>query len=88
MRYIKAEEVLPAELLKQVQQYVDGVYIYIPRKQGSKRSWGEGTGYRRELRQRNQAIRLEYRTGTPPTVLAEKYHLSCKSIGRILREQE
>jgi hypothetical protein len=32
MSYIKAEYVLPQELLELIQQYIDGDYIYIPRK--------------------------------------------------------
>lgn len=88
MRYIKAEDVLPVELLAQVQRYVDGTYIYIPRKQENKRSWGEGSGYRGELRRRNQAIRSDHRSGAAVETLAEKYHLSPKSIARILRETE
>ena len=88
MRYIKAEDVLPAVLLAQVQQYADGVYIYIPRRQENKRPWGNATTYREELRTRNRAIRRERQEGMTPEHLAEKYHLSPKSIGRILREKE
>ncbi len=33
MGYIKAEEILPAEVIELIQQYVDGRNIYIPRKQ-------------------------------------------------------
>ncbi len=32
MGYIKAETVLPAEIIELIQQYVDGKNIYIPRK--------------------------------------------------------
>lgn len=32
MGYIKAEEVLPEEIIRLVQHYVDGENIYIPRK--------------------------------------------------------
>lgn len=88
MRYIKAEDVLPGELLAQIQQYADGVYIYIPRKQENRRPWGNGTTYRSELQARNRAIRRERQEGTPPEMLAEHYHLSLKSIARILREQD
>ena len=51
MRYIKAEEVLPGELIAQIQQYVDGVSIYIPRKAENRQPWGCATTYRRELAQ-------------------------------------
>ena len=85
MRYIKAEEVLPGELLREIWQYVDGVTLYIPRKPENRRNWGSGTPYRRELEERNREIRKEFFQGTPVAVLAERYHLSEKSIGRILR---
>ena len=32
MRYIRADEILPSELLEAIQQYVDGQLIYIPAK--------------------------------------------------------
>ena len=38
--YIKAEEILPEELIRQIQEYADGVYIYIPRKPGTRHKWG------------------------------------------------
>jgi len=86
VRYIKAEEVLPRELIVQIQQYVDGVTLYIPRKTENRRPWGCGTDYRRELAQRNEAIRRDYAEGTDISVLARRYHLAEKSIRRILRE--
>ena len=30
MRYIKAEDILPEEIVELIQQYVDGETIYIP----------------------------------------------------------
>lgn len=85
MRYIKAEEVLPEEVIALIQQYVDGVSLYIPRKAENRRSWGCGTDYRTELAQRNEAIRRDRQYGIPVRELALRYHLSEKSIHRILR---
>ena len=85
MSYIKAEDILPEELIEKIQQYVDGKYIYIPRKAGSRSAWGHATTYRAELAQRNQAIRADYHHGENIAALCEKYHLSEKSIRRILR---
>lgn len=87
MRYIKAEEVLPRELIEELWRYVDGVTLYIPRKPENRRSWGCGTPYRRELEERNRQIRREREAGEAVSVLAQRYHLSEKSIGRILREK-
>ena len=87
MSYIKAEEILPEELIRQIQEYVDGVYLYIPRKPGTRHHWGQETGYRAELKARNDRIRREYAAGTSVMALSQKYHLSEKSIRRILQNR-
>lgn len=86
MRYIKAEEVLPRELIQEIQRYADGVTLYIPRKAENRRPWGCGTPYRAELAERNHRLRREYAQGISIRELAQRYHLSEKSVGRILRE--
>lgn len=86
MGYIRAEEILPAEILELVQQYVDGRSIYIPRKAENRREWGETTPIRKELSNRNQKIFQDHLLGMKKTELAEKYFLSEKSIQRIIRE--
>lgn len=85
MSYIKAEEILPRELIEEIQRYVDGAYIYIPRKPGSRRAWGQETVYKAELHQRNCQICQDHRQGATVSALCEAYHLSEKSIRRILR---
>lgn len=87
MRYQKAEDVLPAELLTEVQRYADGVYLYIPRRSDHRKSWGNSTRYREELRQRNESIRYLHREGLTTEDLAERFHLSVKTIQRCLREK-
>ena len=87
MRYQKAEDVLPAELLAQVQKYADGVYLYIPRRADHRQRWGNSTRYREELRQRNESIRFLHREGLDAEELAERFHLSVKSIQRVLRQK-
>ena len=85
MRYIKAEEILPEEVIELIQQYVDGQTVYIPRKAENRRAWGETTPYKAELEKRNQRIREDRMLGRSIPELAETYHLSEKSIRRILR---
>ena len=87
MSYIKAEKILPEELIRQIQEYADGVYIYIPRKPGARRKWGQETTYKMELNARNDRIRSDYAAGTTVTVLSRTYHLSEKSIRRILQNR-
>lgn len=85
MGYRRAEEILPDEIIKLIQQYVDGEAVYIPRRQEHKREWGASTGARQELRARNMSIYEDYSRGGNVPELAEKYFLSEKSIQRILR---
>ena len=87
MSYIKAEEILPEELIRQIQEYADGVTIYIPRKPGTRHAWGQETDYKAELRIRNEHIRNDHAAGESVTALSRRYHLSEKSIRRILQKQ-
>ena len=88
MSYIKAEEILPEDLIRRIQQYCDGVSIYIPRREENRRAWGCGTTYRQELRLRNDRIRADAARGEDAKTLAGRYHLSEKSIRRILGGRE
>ena len=86
MSYIKAEAILPEELIRQIQEYADGVYIYIPRKPGTRHAWGQKTDYKTELKARNDRIRNDFASGEGVNALSRKYHLSEKSIRRILQK--
>lgn len=50
MSYVKAVDVLSDEILSIIQNYVYGEYIYIPRKEDNKKSWGENTNSKKEIR--------------------------------------
>ncbi|NOV87133.1 hypothetical protein BJV85_000104 [Clostridium acetobutylicum] len=39
MSYKKAINIIPDYLLEKVQEYVDGEFIYIPRKAENKKKW-------------------------------------------------
>lgn len=86
MGYIRAEEILPSNIIKLIQDYIDGENIYIPRKEGNKKEWGSGTLIRQELSKRNSLIYADYLKGNKVPELAENYFLSEKSIHRIIRE--
>lgn len=88
MSYKKAKNLLPAELVELIQQYVDGEYIYIPRREDNKKSWGSDTATRRELDLRNSAIYKDYLAGIDVVALGEKYYLSSKSIQRIVLKEK
>ena len=78
MGYIKAEEILPIEIIELIQRYVDGTNIYIPRKRENRQKWGTKTSYKRELQNRNQMIYKDYLAGKPVCELAKNYYLSKK----------
>ena len=85
MSYIKAENVLPQELIETIQQYVDGKMIYIPCKE--KQEWGTNTSAKAFFRERNERIYETYKSGMRLCDLARRFSLSEKSIQRILRNQ-
>ena len=85
MSYIKAENVLPQELLEAIQQYVEGKLIYIPCKE--KQEWGSTTFAKVFFRERNERIYETYKSGMGLHELAHIFSLSEKSIQRILRDQ-
>lgn len=84
MSYRSAQQILPEELIELIQQYVDGDYLYIPRKEAGRKKWGENTNIKSELAERNALIYTDYCQGISMTGLAEKYFLSEKSIQRIV----
>lgn len=88
MRYVRAQDVLPPDLLDQLQLYVDGAYLYVPRKGENRLSWGARTHSKEETRARNQEIFLRAQAGEPPARLAEVYFLTEKTIRRILSQEK
>lgn len=85
MSYKKAEQILPKEVLRKVQEYIDGECLYIPRISENRKSWGASTSTRRELRDRNEQIYADYLAGHTTEELAQRYFLSLKSIQRIIK---
>lgn len=88
MGYIKAEDALPPELLRRVQEYAEGQLLYIPRRTAKRSTWGSVSGTRLWLEDRNARILAERRAGCTVGELAARYYLSEKSIQRILRDAE
>lgn len=88
MKYSNAYNILPADIVKIIQEYVDGEYLYIPRKEEDQKKWGENSGSRDTLKRRNVQIYLKYMNGAAILDLAQEYYLSDKSIRRIISEQK
>ncbi|WP_278322947.1 CD3324 family protein [Clostridium botulinum] len=77
-------DMLSEELLELIQNYIDGEYIYIPRKECNRKTWGENTESKRKISIRNSEIYKKYKEGIYVKVLSEMYYLSPKSIQRII----
>jgi len=82
--YKNGKDVLPAALLKELQKYIQGEIIYIPKEDNVRKAWGERNGTRNLLRQRNLEIYKNYKTGTTIIELTQSYNLSEDSIRKII----
>lgn len=84
MKYINACRVLPDELVREIQKYVQGEAVYIPSPDGMRRRWGEKTGNRAQLAERNRDIRSRFQNGESVDRLAAVFFLSEDSIRKII----
>lgn len=88
MKYEKAQNILPQSIIEIIQDYIDGGYLYIPRKEENKKSWGENTETKEYLKMRDREIYLKYSEGVSVNALSEQYFLTENSIRRIIRKQK
>ncbi len=88
MSYTNAEKLLPDHLLAEIQKYVDGAYIYIPRRKNKRRAWGTSTKSCQCTIQRNREIFRRYRAGSSVLELASMYFLSDKTVYHILAKMK
>lgn len=87
MKYNNAKEVLPKELMDEVQKYIQGEYLYIPKAEGTRKKWGHNSGYRRTLSIRNDEIRKAFKKGATIDELADQYYLSQNTIKKIVYQK-
>ncbi|MBQ3512267.1 MAG: phosphotransferase [Lachnospiraceae bacterium] len=85
MKYKNANNILPAELIETIQQYVQGEYIYIPIKDKIEKQ--SPTEYEMELQKRDEHIFRKSLEGVNNKKLGIMYHLSESSIRRIIINQ-
>lgn len=83
MKYENGKDIFPEKLLKQIQKYAAGKVVYIPVGE-TKRSWGETSGYKRFLAERNRDIKAKFKSGIDIERLADEYYLSVESIRKIV----
>ena len=76
MKYKKAQDVLPQYMIEDLQKYIEGGYLYIPKKEENKKSWGENTSTKDELNKRNKEIAKKHKNGKTIEELADEYYLT------------
>lgn len=84
MKYTNAKKILPEKLIIEIQQYVQGETIYIPKQEKEYNSWGSLSGGRQWLDHRNAAIRLAFKNNSSIEQLAKEFFLSIETIKKIV----
>lgn len=85
MKYRNVNEILPPELVEEIQKYIQGESVYIPKKDKITRK--APTEYKIELEKRNTRIYKMHLEGMSNDKLAENFSLAQSSIRRIIIEQ-
>lgn len=83
MKYKNAAEILPEHLVQEIQLYIDGSLLYIP-KSSVKKSWGTNTGAKSFFRKRNDEIKKMFLAGCSIAELSKKYGLADSTIKKIV----
>lgn len=84
MKYRKASEIFPDELLKEIQKYSSGELVYIP-KATQRKSWGADSGALGYYHQRNNEIRNKFHQEQQSIEeLASEYNLSPETLKKII----
>ncbi|MFJ7973387.1 CD3324 family protein [Psychrobacillus sp. NPDC096389] len=84
MTYVKATSVLPEDLIKEIQKYIQGETIYIPKLDNNYKQWGTLSGERQRIDDRNYSIKQAYKSGISMNQLAEEFFLSVETIKKII----
>ena len=84
LKYINATKVLPEKLIVEIQKYVQGENLYIPKQETEYRKWGTSSGGRQLLDHRNAAIKNSFISGISIQQLAKEYYLSTETIKKIV----
>lgn len=84
MNYKNVNEVIPQHLLNEIQKYVQGETIYIPKQPKTRKKWGSKSGSRAAIDERNLQIRQAFSNGENVKQLAITYFLSVETIKKIV----
>jgi RimJ/RimL family protein N-acetyltransferase len=82
MKYRNAAELLPPQLLSELQNYAQGVTFYVPKV--TRKPWGEGTGAKVFFSRRDRVIRNEFSNGAGLEKLSGEYFISPDAVKKIV----
>lgn len=84
MKYKNANDILPEELINELQKYICGEIIYVPKPRSSHKKWGEVSGSKKYVQERNNNIRNLFKEHRNINELADEFSLSTDSIKKIV----
>ncbi|QHQ61589.1 hypothetical protein Ana3638_13070 [Anaerocolumna sedimenticola] len=82
MKYLNAAEVLPEELVIEIQKHISGEILYIP--SGEKQKWGEKNGSKRFFENRNKKIKIQYQLGYTIDHISQEFGLAYETVRKIV----
>jgi len=84
MKYKNADSVFPAALLLEIQKYMQDGMVYIPKAKEKHKKWGENTGSRKYIAERNDKIRRKFQISNNICTLAAEYNLAVETVKKIV----
>lgn len=87
MKYKNAAEILPPGLLREIQYYIEGELLYIPKSE-SKQKWGAVSGSKKFYSERNSRIKELFYSGMAVEELAKDFGLSASTIKKIIYQKK
>ena len=87
MKNSNIEALLPKELICELQKYVQGKSLYIPKIKDTHKKWGDTTKSKTFTSERNAEIRANFCNGSTIGELCEQYSLSPASIKKIVYDK-
>lgn len=84
MNYQRADSIFPEELLYEIQKYIQDGLIYVPKPKSLHKKWGDNTGSRQTIHNRNEEIRNKFQCTVSIEQLAREYYLSVETIKKIV----
>jgi Mor family transcriptional regulator len=86
MKYRNAGDILPEELLSELQKYAGGELVYVPGKSRRKTGWGTMNGSRERYALRNTQMASAFSNGASIEEIALRFFLSTDSVRKIVKE--